>query len=168
MDILVLEIEGISGNSTIASHPNGIELYGVTLGVQLPISALPTGQQRATGRPNFHAITVTKLVDLATPVLYGACAQGKVFPKIKISQGRNVGDAFMPLTVYTLEEAIIESVSTSSGADQGSETVSFHGTVFDIQYTVQKADGAKGGNASFAWSLKENKATTPAKQTAAS
>ena len=79
-----LYIDGIKGESADDTHKDWIECQSVNWGVSQPKSATAsTGGGHTAERCEHADITITKLADLASPILLQTCAAGKTIPKAK-------------------------------------------------------------------------------------
>jgi type VI secretion system secreted protein Hcp len=88
-----LQIDGIKGESTDSAHQGWIELTSAHWGVTQPMStSTSTAGGHTTGHSEHRTLSVTKLADLASPVLMQHCSMGKTIPKAKIEFMRADGD----------------------------------------------------------------------------
>lgn len=77
-----LQLDGIKGESTDSKHTAWIECTSVNWSITQPKSATAsTGGGHTAERAELSEISVTKLVDLASPILAQVCACGKTIPK---------------------------------------------------------------------------------------
>jgi type VI secretion system secreted protein Hcp len=157
MDTVLLNINGIKGNSTLEGAADQIVLYSYSLGVSMQMNNDVGRTERTLGRPNFMEFNVSKATDQSTPALYAACAGGKKLGDAKISIGRNENDKFMPLVEYTLSDAMISTITTA-GAGESNDNVTINFSKITTVYTQQSIDSTKKGTASFGWDLAANKA----------
>lgn len=68
-----LQIEGIKGESADSAHQGWIELTSAHMGVTQPRSATAsTGGGHTAERCEHRSISISKLVDIASPILLGA------------------------------------------------------------------------------------------------
>src|SRR3712207_2516972 len=80
-----LQIDGIKGESTDDKHKDWTECLAVDWGVKQPRSATAsTGGGHTAERCEFDEITLQKLADLSSPILFQTCAAGKTIPKAKL------------------------------------------------------------------------------------
>lgn len=105
-------------------------------------------------------MTVTKMLDIASPTLNLKCSGGEDIKKMTIHIWK-ADTAGKPLEYYTIlmESVILTSVSVSGGGDQPVETLSFNYKKITWTYGQQKqeAPGGGKGKSSSSWSLEENK-----------
>ena len=88
-----LQIDGIKGESMDDKHKDWIECKSVSWGVTQPKSATAsTGGGHTAERAEMTEIKISKLADLATPILLQTCAAGKTIPKAKLEFMRADGN----------------------------------------------------------------------------
>ena len=79
-----LHIDGIKGESTDDKHKDWIECKSVSWSVEQPKSATAsTGGGHTAERCEHKDIVISKLADLASPVLLQTCSAGKTIPKAR-------------------------------------------------------------------------------------
>ena len=79
-----LQIDGIKGESTDDKHKDWIECKSVSWSVEQPKSATAsTGGGHTAERCEHKDIVISKLADLASPVLLQTCSAGKTIPKAR-------------------------------------------------------------------------------------
>lgn len=98
-----LQIDGIKGESADAGHQGWIELTSVSWGVMQPtISSKSTGGGHTAGHCEHRTLSVSKLADLASPILMQHCSMGKTIPKAKLEFMRADSDG-RPVKYYQVE-----------------------------------------------------------------
>jgi type VI secretion system secreted protein Hcp len=115
-----LQIDGIKGESSDSTHPGWIEVSSAHFGVTQPRSgSLSTAGGHTTGHSEHRTLSLTKLVDMASPVLMQHCAMGKTIPKAKLEFMRADGDG-KPIKYYQVElENVLLSHMDASGELRG-------------------------------------------------
>jgi type VI secretion system secreted protein Hcp len=102
------------GSSLTAPTPQGFEIESFSLGTNAIGSA--TGGAGA-GKSTAGSFTVTRKVDVSSPKLFQACANGQHFPKLRlVANGRTI----------VFDDVVIVRVTTSSGGEKPTEAVSFN------------------------------------------
>jgi type VI secretion system secreted protein Hcp len=95
-----LQIDGIKGESADSTHQGWIELTSATWGVKQPKSATAsTGGGHTAERCEHQTLAVTKLADLASPLLMMYSSMGKTIPKAKLEFMRADGNG-NPIKYY--------------------------------------------------------------------
>jgi type VI secretion system secreted protein Hcp len=155
-----LYIDGIKGESADDRHKEWIECKSVNWGVEQPKSATSsTGGGHTAERCEHHDIVITKLADLASPILLQTCSAGRTIPKAKFEFMR--ADAQGERVKYyemEIENVLIGAVSPS--VEQGdilTESVALKFSKVRWRYTQQKISGGAGGNTSGGWDLSANR-----------
>jgi type VI secretion system secreted protein Hcp len=155
-----LQIDGIKGESADDRHKDWIECKSVSWGVLQPKSATSsTGGGHTAERCEHTEIALTKLADLASPVLLQTCSSGKTIPKAKFEFMRADGQGErVKYFEIELENVLIGSISPAvSEGDFMSENVGLKFSKVKWKYTQQKIGGGAGGNTSGGWDLSTNK-----------
>jgi type VI secretion system secreted protein Hcp len=155
-----LQIDGIKGESDDSTHKDWIEVKSVHWEVIQPKSATAsTGGGHTAERVEHKDIVVSKLADLATPLLLQNSSSGKTIPKAKLEFLR--ADANGERIKYfeiEIENVLISGVAPSiQPGDILHEEVSLKYSKVKWKYTQQKISGGSGGNTSGGWDLAANK-----------
>jgi type VI secretion system secreted protein Hcp len=131
---IYLQVEGLDGDVTAAGHEGWIECQSMDTGVGRGIET-PTGssQERESTAPSLNDITVTKVMDKCTPLLFTEACVGKgKMVKIDMVQ---TGDQLETYMSYILTDAQISSYAVSAGTEgKPLENVSFNFTKIEMKY----------------------------------
>jgi type VI secretion system secreted protein Hcp len=153
-----LQIDGIKGESTDSEHRDWIEVLAFNQSLAQPqgTAANPTGGGAAahTGHQDF---TITKRLDVASPMLYEACATGKHIKDVTIDMMRSSLEKPVKYMVVKMEQVLISRVATSGSGDSPTESVSFNYSKISWTYTQQKGAGGSQVGSTGGWSLVKNK-----------
>lgn len=155
-----LKIDGIFGESTDSDHKDWIEVISFGGGITQPTSAVASTAGGATsGRASFSDVSISKLVDKATPKLALACADGTHIKEITLELFRASGSSKVKYMTYKLSNCIVSTWTPNGSKDDlPSEHVSFNFGKIELTYTQQKrSDGSGGGNVATGWDLQTNK-----------
>jgi type VI secretion system secreted protein Hcp len=141
-------------------HKDWIECTSVEWGVKQPRSATAsTGGGHTAERCEHEEIEISKLADLASPILLQTCSAGKTIPKAKFEFMRADGQGErIKYFEIELENVLIGKVTPS--VKEGSimhEKVGLKFSKVKWKYTQQKVTGGAGGNTSGGWDLSTNK-----------
>jgi type VI secretion system secreted protein Hcp len=155
-----LYIDGIKGESNDDRHKDWIECKSVSFGVEQPKSATAsTGGGHTAERCEHRDIILSKLADLASPILLQTCSAGRTIPKAKFEFMR--ADAQGERVKYyeiEIENVLIGAVSPSvEEGDILTEDVALKFSKIKWKYTQQKISGGAGGNTSGGWDLSSNR-----------
>lgn len=155
-----LQIDGIKGESADSDHKDWIECKAVSWEVLQPKSATASTGGGATAERTEHKdIVISKLADLATPLLLQNCSSGKTIKTAKLEFLRADGQGErIKYFVIELENVLISSVAPHVHAgDIMNENLSLKYSRVKWTYTQQKVSGGSGGNTSGGWDLSTNK-----------
>lgn len=155
-----LQIDGIKGESADAGHQGWIELTSATWGVKQPKSATAsTGGGHTAERCEHQTLAVTKLVDLASPLLMMYSSMGKTIPKAKLEFMRADGNG-TPVRYYEveLENVLIAHVNQAvHTGDILHDSVGLRFSKVKWKYTKQQIGGGASGNTAGGWDLSTNR-----------
>jgi type VI secretion system secreted protein Hcp len=155
-----LQIDGIKGESTDDKHQGWIECKSVNWEVLQPKSATAsTGGGHTAERTEHKDIVLSKLADMATPLLLQNCSSGKTIPKARFEflRANAMGDRIIYF-VIELENVLISNVAPHiTQGDILGETVALKYSKVKWTYTQQKVTGGAGGKTNGGWDLATNK-----------
>ena len=155
-----LQIDGIKGESADSAHQGWIELSAALWGVTQPRSATAsTGGGHTAERCEHQALTITKLSDLASPILMQHCSMGKTIPKAKLEFMRADGKAER-VKYYEVELENVMIAAISQSIHEGSilvDTIGLRYSKIKWRYTQQKIGGGSGGSTVGGWDLATNR-----------
>lgn len=155
-----LQIDGIKGESNDSGHEGWIECMSAQWGVFQPRSATAsTGGGHTAERCEHQNIAITKLADLASPILMQTSSMGKTIPKAKLEFMRADGHG-KPLKYYEIELENVLVGSVNQIIHEGSilqDSVSLKFSKIRWKYTQQKIGGGSCGNTAGGWDLAANK-----------
>ncbi|UVW27773.1 type VI secretion system tube protein Hcp [Massilia sp. H6] len=157
-----LQLDGIKGESADSTHLEWIECTSVHWSITQPKSATAsTAGGHTAERAELSEISLSKLVDLASPILAQLCATGKTLPIAKLEMMRADGNG-APVKSYEveLENVLIAHIAPSfSGGGFPSESLGLKFSKVRWKYTRQKIGGGSSGNTAGGWNLATNRAT---------
>ncbi|MGK5027459.1 Hcp family type VI secretion system effector [Janthinobacterium sp. RB2R34] len=155
-----LQIDGIKGESADSAHQGWIELTSAHMGVTQPRSATAsTGGGHTAERCEHRSISISKLVDIASPILMQVCSMGKTIPKAKLEFMRADGDG-KPVKYYEVELENVMIANMDQVASEGGllhDDIGLRFSKVKWKYTQQKIGGGAGGNTAGGWDLACNK-----------
>jgi len=155
-----LQLDGIKGESTDSRHASWIECTSAQWGVNQTRSATSsTAGGHTAERCDIRSIFITKIADLASPLLMQNCAAGRTFSKARIEFLRADGNGErVKYYEVELENVLIGSVSQAiHQGDILQDSLSLKFSKVHWKYTQQKVAGGISGNTSGGWDLSTNR-----------
>lgn len=157
---IYLQIDGIPGESLDSAHKGWISCDSAAWAVRQPKSAVASSCGGHTAeRCEHHDMYISKLADLATPLLLQYCSAGKTIGRAKLDFMRADGNG-IPIKYFDieLENVLISSVIPKiSEGEILSEHIAIRYSKVRWRYTVQRIGGGSGGNISGGWDLATNR-----------
>jgi type VI secretion system secreted protein Hcp len=146
----------IKGESLDDKHKDEIEVLSYSWGVSNS-GSMASGSGGGEGKASFHDITITHLMDKASPVLMQACATGVHLKEATITH-RKAGKGQQEYLIIKMNDVIVTGVSHGGTGDGGSsENVSIAFAKVDMEYKPQKPDGSLDAGIHFKYDLKAQK-----------
>ncbi|HKZ72447.1 MAG TPA: type VI secretion system tube protein Hcp [Steroidobacteraceae bacterium] len=155
---MFLELDGIKGETidkTFKSK-NAMDILAWSWGLSNS-GSFQQGSGGGAGKASFQDISITKFIDLASPVLILACANGKHITKGTITV-RKAGENPLEYLKITLEKILVSAYSTggSGGEERLTENVTLNFAKVKFEYQQQDEKGGKGGSSDATWNIAEN------------
>ena len=140
-----LKLDGIPGESTAEGHKDEIEIESFSWGASSSSTAYGGGGGGA-GKVSVHDISMTKVVDRASPKLFLYCARGDVIRTATLTL-RSSGENPVEFYVLTLTDCLVSTYAStgSAGADAlpvDQFTLNF--ATIRYEYRQQSRDGTTG------------------------
>jgi type VI secretion system secreted protein Hcp len=156
---MFLELEGVKGESVDSAFKSkgAMDILAWNWGMSNS-GTFHSGSGGGAGKANFQDMSITKFIDLASPVLMQAVAQGKHFAKGTITV-RKAGDKPLEYLKISLKKVLISAYTTggSGGEERLTENVTLNFAEWKIEYQQQDEKGGKAGSSDAAWNISENK-----------
>ncbi|MFC0253862.1 Hcp family type VI secretion system effector [Massilia consociata] len=155
-----LQLDGVKGESNDSKHQGWIECTSINWSITQPKSATAsTAGGHTAERAELSEISISKLVDVASPILAQLCACGKTIPKAKLEMQRADGNG-EPVKYFEveLENVLVAHVAPSfGGGDFPAESLGLKFSKARWKYTQQKIGGGGSGNTTGGWDLSANR-----------
>jgi len=156
---MFLKLTGIQGESTDAKHKGEIDVLAWSWGLSEPVVSGGSGGGGA-GRVKIENISVQKLVDLASPLLLLASAEGTHISDgtLTIRQAAKNGVEFL---LFKMTDVLVTSVqvAASKEADRPTESITLGFNKVEFDYSQIKSDGSLGPAEPFKWDVTAGKAS---------
>ena len=149
----ILVLEGIDGESKKDGYIGKIDIDLFSWGGSRS-GTFQRGGGGTGGEPTFSDISISKVLDKASPLLRTLMANGKHIPTGKIVC-RKSGETLQEFEVMELKKIIVSSFQMGGGG--GSDAISEHFTlnfaVIEETYKEQSDDGALLAESQFKWDI---------------
>ncbi|RYD23297.1 MAG: type VI secretion system tube protein Hcp [Verrucomicrobiaceae bacterium] len=121
---MFLKVEGVTGESLDKNHAGWIEVSAMDFKIENAVTLGAGSGTITASKSKGSALTITKLLDRSSPVLFLGCASGTVYPTVTLDVTRLNGSG-TPVTYYkiTLSNVIVSNLGTSSLGERPAETV---------------------------------------------
>lgn len=155
-----LQIEGIKGESADAGHQGWIELTSVSFGVMQPtVGNKSTAGGHTAGHCEHRTLSLSKIADLASPILMQHCSMGKTIPKARLEFMRADGDGkrvkYYQVDLENVLVSHMDQVMSGGGLLQDEIGLCFSKVKWS--YIQQKIGGGIGGQTAGGWDLAAKK-----------
>lgn len=157
---MFLKIDGIKGESKDDKYKDTIDILSFSWGAQQQAS-MSAGGGGGTGKASVNELSVTHMLDKASPNLLSYLMSGKHIKEAMLVV-RKAGEKPLDYFKITMKDVVIASVQHggSNGGDGLTEIVNLAFAEFKVEYQPQGKDGkADGGSITAGWDIKANKAT---------
>jgi type VI secretion system secreted protein Hcp len=153
---MFLKLDEISGESTDEKHHDEIEVLSWSWGLAQSAST-NSGGGGGAGKVSVNDLTLTKLLDIASPLLITMCCTGRHVPKAVLTL-RSSGETPLEYLTLTLDEVLVSSISVAAteGDDRPAENVTLNFARFHFAYTRQGSDGTLGEAVKAEWDIGRN------------
>lgn len=153
---MFLKIKGVDGESVDSAHAKEIDIQSWTWGLSQSVTT-HTARGGGAGKVSVSDVSITKLVDKATPNLMKACCTGRHFDEAVITV-RKAGDKPLEYIVLTMKDVIISNlnINGANGGDLVTEVLSLNFAEFSYVYVPQKKDGGADGKVEASFNIATN------------
>jgi type VI secretion system secreted protein Hcp len=145
--------KNLKGESVITKHENEIDVLAWNWGLtQSGTAHRATGA--GAGSADVHDLTITKYVDLSSPMLIQECFNGTDFGEsvltfLKVGGGKGNQVEYLKITMSgTVMISSVTSGGSAGGDDSFTETVTLNFASVKIDFTSQTANQGKGATVS--------------------
>lgn len=154
---IYVKYEGIDGEATHESHKKWLDVGSMSFGVNRSIST-PSGAttNREASEPSVSEVTISKLMDSASPKLFTESATGAAGKKVQIHLV-STGSPGNTYVEYTLHNALVSSYSVSTSGDRPSESVSISFTKLEYKFIPYDDKNKAGTPISVSYDLSTTK-----------
>ncbi len=139
-----LVIDGRPGPST--SKADAIDILSFSFGASMSavIGAGSSGGEARSGRANVSDVTIMKVLDKTSPLLFDDCVTGNYLKKVDIIYDKPMGDDQQDYFKIHMEDALITSIQLSGSSENPVESISFAFSKVKVSYNPEEDGSLKG------------------------
>ena len=139
-----LVIDGRPGPST--SKKDAIDILSFSFGASQTavIGAGSSGGEARSGRASVSDVTIMKVLDKVSPLLFDDCVTGNYLKKVDIIYDKPMGDSQEDYYKIHLEDALITSIQHSGSSENPVESISFAFSKVKVSYNPEDDGSLKG------------------------
>jgi type VI secretion system secreted protein Hcp len=139
-----LIVDGIPGPSTSKSGAIDILSFSFGASQSAVIGAGSSGGEARSGRANVSDVTIMKVLDKTSPLLFDHCVSGDYLKKVDILYDKPMGASQEDYFKIHMEDALITSVQLSGSSENPVESVSFAFSKVKVSYNPEEDGALKG------------------------
>ncbi len=139
-----LVIDGRPGPST--SKTDAIDILSFSFGATMSavIGAGSSGSEARAGRANVSDVTIMKVLDKTSPLLFDDCVTGNYLKKVDVIYDKPMGDNQEDYFKIHMEDALITSIQLSGSSENPMESISFAFSKVKVSYNPEENGSLKG------------------------
>jgi type VI secretion system secreted protein Hcp len=139
-----LVIDGRPGPST--SKADAIDILSFSFGATQTavIGAGSSGGEARAGRASVSDVTIMKVLDKTSPLLFDDCVTGNYLKKVDIIYDKPMGDNQEDYFKIHMEDALITSIQLSGSSENPMESISFAFSKVKVSYNPEEDGSLKG------------------------
>lgn len=139
-----LIVDGRPGPST--SKSGAIDILSFSFGASQTavIGAGSSGGEARSGRANVQDVTIMKVADKTSPLLFDDCVTGNYLKKVDIIYDKPMGDSQEDYFKIHMEDALITSIQISGSSENPVESISFAFSKIKVSYNPEEGGSLKG------------------------
>jgi type VI secretion system secreted protein Hcp len=139
-----LMIDGRPGPST--SKQDAIDILSFSFGASQTavIGQGSSGGEARAGRANVSDVTIMKVLDKTSPLLFDDCVTGNYLKKVDIIYDKPMGDSQEDYFKIHMEDALITSIQLSGSSENPVESISFAFSKVKVSYNPEEDGSLKG------------------------
>ena len=156
---IFLKLAGIDGESVDAKHKGEIDVLAWSRG--LSEEPPQTGGGGGVGKVKGKDLSIQKLVDLASPLLLLASAEGKhISDGTLTARNESKGGVAQEFLLFKMRNVLVTSVNMAESSKdeiRPIETVTLNFAKLEFDYRSFKQDGSVDQEKTFGWDFSANK-----------
>lgn len=128
------------------SKQDAIDILSFSFGAsqQAVVGAGSSGGEFRAGRANVQDLTIMKVLDKTSPLLFDDCVTGNFLTKVEVFYDKPMGDSQEDYFKIELDNALITSISLSGSSENPVESISFAFAKVKVSYNPEEGGALKG------------------------
>jgi len=139
-----LFVDGRPGPSTSKKDHTDILSFSFGASNTAVIGAGSSGGESRAGRANLSDVTIMKVMDKTSPLLFDDCCTGNYLKKVDIIYDKPMGDDQQDYFKIHMEDALITSIQFSGSSENPVESISFAFAKVKVSYNPEEDGKLKG------------------------
>ena len=150
----------LTSESQNTVHPGLSEVSVFSFDIEQVLNIGSASSGVGAGKVTFNPFSITRNVDINSPILYQMCCSGTPFQSVELALRRATG-APQDYLVFTFKLVAVRTISWAEAYEGPVEVVTFEYGGLDISYNKQNPDGTYVATPAFAgWNRVKNVADT--------
>jgi type VI secretion system secreted protein Hcp len=128
------------------SKQDAIDILSFSFGASQTavIGAGSSGGEARSGRASVSDVTIMKVLDKTSPLLFDDCVTGNYLKKVDIIYDKPMGDSQEDYFKIHMEDALITSIQLSGSSENPVESISFAFSKVKVSYNPEEGGSLKG------------------------
>jgi len=139
-----LIIDGRPGPSTSKANAIDILSFSFAASQTAVIGVGSSGGEARAGRANLADVSIVKVVDKVSPLLFDDCVTGNYLKKVEIEYDKPMGDNQEVYYKILMEDCLITSFNHSGSTENPMESISFAFSKIKVSYNPEEGGALKG------------------------
>jgi type VI secretion system secreted protein Hcp len=139
-----LFVDGRPGPSTSKKDHTDILSFSFGASNTAVIGAGSSGGESRAGRANLSDVTIMKVMDKTSPLLFDDCCTGNYLKKVDVIYDKPMGDDQQDYFKIHMEDALITSIQFSGSSENPVESISFAFAKIKVSYNPEEDGKLKG------------------------
>jgi type VI secretion system secreted protein Hcp len=128
------------------SKQDAIDILSFSFGASQTavIGAGSSGGEARSGRASVSDVTIMKVLDKTSPLLFDDCVTGNYLKKVDIIYDKPMGDSQEDYFKIHMEDALITSIQLSGSSENPVESISFAFSKVKVSYNPEDKGALQG------------------------
>jgi len=138
---IFLKIEGLKGESKVEAHKDEIDVDSFSWGAS-NASSMNRGGGGGVAKGDCHNVTVTGMIDKASPEFWKKCMKGEHFTEATVTLRKASGGEPVDYLVVKMEKVYVSGWNINGSSSTGMQSLSLSFEKVTVTYKGQNDDGS--------------------------